>query len=337
MSVITLSNNLFHYETLGRGRPVVLLHSWVGSWRYWVPTMQQLAVKYRVYAPDFLGFGDSAHNPAFYSIDYQVQMLVDFMEQMGFQKAGLVGHGLGALVATAFARVYPDRVPRIMLVSAPLFDPGGLRERVPAARKPAEVSPAMATNFEGTIMSSAVRAAMLELQRTRQGDETISNAAALAALDDSQSRAPRHNPFTMRDGLLSLTPEAMLNRCFRRTDPTYEKLALDLPRTDMNAIRASVNDFDSGRFLDSIRLLPIPKVIVHGQDDPLIPVPGENVLNYLSVESDQIPPPVTVVAPNVGHFPMLEYERFARLVNDFLEVPDLSKLEVKERWQRRTR
>jgi pimeloyl-ACP methyl ester carboxylesterase len=333
MSAITLGGDLIHYEVHGRGRPVVLLHSWVGSWRYWVPTMQQLAIKYRVYVPDLLGFGDSAHNPAHYTVDHQVQVLVDFMEQMGFQKAGFVGHGLGALVVTAFARAYPDKAPRIMLVSAPLFDPGGLERRVPAAR----VAQTVATNFEGTIMSSSVRAAMLELQRSRQGDETISSAAALAALEEQLNKAPKHNPFLDRDGLLNLTPEAMLNRCFRRTDSIYEKLALDLPRTDMNAIRSSVGDFDSGRFLDTIRLLPMPRVIVHGEDDPLVPVPTESVLNYLTVENDQHTPPVTVIAPDVRHFPMLEYERFSRLVNDFLEVPDLSSLEVKERWKRRTR
>jgi hypothetical protein len=34
---------------------------------------------------------------------------------------------------------------------------------------------------------------------------------------------------------------------------------------------------------------------------------------------------------------MLEDERFFRIVNDFLELPDISKIEVKERWRRRTR
>jgi len=39
----------------------------------------------------------------------------------------------------------------------------------------------------------------------------------------------------------------------------------------------------------------------------------------------------------VRHFPMLEYERFNRLANDFLEAADVTKLEIKERWKRRTR
>ena len=44
-----------------------------------------------------------------------------------------------------------------------------------------------------------------------------------------------------------------------------------------------------------------------------------------------------ILLPNVRHFPMLEDDRFPRLATEFLEVPDVSKLEVKERWRRRTR
>ena len=41
MSAITIGGDLIHYEVLGRGRPVLLVHGWIGSWRYWVPAMQQ--------------------------------------------------------------------------------------------------------------------------------------------------------------------------------------------------------------------------------------------------------------------------------------------------------
>ncbi len=40
MSVIFIDGQLAHYEVIGRGTPVLFLHGWVGSWRYWVPTMQ---------------------------------------------------------------------------------------------------------------------------------------------------------------------------------------------------------------------------------------------------------------------------------------------------------
>jgi CheY-like chemotaxis protein len=31
---------IVHYEVLGRGRPLIFLHGWIGSWRYWIPSMQ---------------------------------------------------------------------------------------------------------------------------------------------------------------------------------------------------------------------------------------------------------------------------------------------------------
>ena len=46
---------------------------------------------------------------------------------------------------------------------------------------------------------------------------------------------------------------------------------------------------------------------------------------------------VPVLLPNVRHFPMLEDERFPRMINDYLEAADISRVEQKERWKRRHR
>lgn len=124
MSAITINGDLLHYEVLGRGRPVILLHSWLGSWRYWIPTMQQLSMKYRTYAVDLWGFGDSGKNKFYYGIEGQVELLEKFIERMGIPKAVFIGHGLGAVVATQFS-VKPgctDIVHRMMAIGMPLFD-----------------------------------------------------------------------------------------------------------------------------------------------------------------------------------------------------------------------
>ena len=69
MSAVILESSLAHYEALGRGKPLLFLHGWLGSWRYWVPTMVALSSSYRTYALDFWGFGDSDNILARYSID----------------------------------------------------------------------------------------------------------------------------------------------------------------------------------------------------------------------------------------------------------------------------
>lgn len=120
MSAILFDDKIVHYEVLGRGRPVIFLHGWVGSWRYWVPAMQTAAVSFRAYALDLWGFGDTAKEPDFYSLEQQAALLDRFMQEMGIGRVALVGHGLGALAAILFACKFPAIVDRVMVVNVPL-------------------------------------------------------------------------------------------------------------------------------------------------------------------------------------------------------------------------
>lgn len=117
---ILLDGFIVHYETLGRGRPVIFLHGWVGSWRYWFNAMQVASRAFRAYALDLWGFGDSAHNILNYSLEGQATLLDRFLHEMGIGKIALVGHGLGALVGMTFAARFPQNVDRLMAVSCPL-------------------------------------------------------------------------------------------------------------------------------------------------------------------------------------------------------------------------
>lgn len=133
MSAIILQNELVHYEVLGRGRPLLFLHGWVGSWRYWIPTMQAASINHRTYALDLWGFGDSAKNPNYFSIEQQLALLEDFMEAMGIGKIAFIGHGLGAAIAMLFTRRYPQLVDRYMAVSMP-WGNGAINPRLNSAQ-----------------------------------------------------------------------------------------------------------------------------------------------------------------------------------------------------------
>jgi pimeloyl-ACP methyl ester carboxylesterase len=104
---------------------LVFLHGWLGSWRYWVPAMEELSVTRRTYALDLWGFGDSdklraVAESAPYTVAAYVDLLEDFLDEMGIHRAALVGHALGGLVALHFAARSPHRVEQVMGVSVPL-------------------------------------------------------------------------------------------------------------------------------------------------------------------------------------------------------------------------
>ena len=120
MSAIILNNQIIHYEVLGRGRPVIFLHGWIGSWRYWIPAMQAVSTHFRAYAFDFWGYGSSAKEPSRYLISQQTEMVKNFLYKMGIGKIALIGHGLGAIVSLLFTEKYPQMVDRVIAISLPL-------------------------------------------------------------------------------------------------------------------------------------------------------------------------------------------------------------------------
>ena len=378
MSAITVGKDLVHYEVLGRGRPVILLHSWIGSWRYWIPLMRQLQMKYRVYAIDLFGYGDSSKSPDKYPIARQILLIDDFLKQMGLSKVALIAHGLGAHVALEFAHSFPDRVARILITGAPLFDPGDLATRIPAGHRVMLTSPGtslVSTQFDP---GSRAKGGQSLQPGSSPGNDQV-DPAALAApqaiadttVDSSESRSQDgqnrtererlyqaaidrgtammqgHNHLTLSDtipGEKQINPlwdalkggmENLLSRCFKRSDSEYERFQADISKSDDSAILESTFGFDAGAMLDTVRLLKLPTVIVHGTEDPLIPLPDDDVWHYLTVGNEDTLLPVPL--PGVRHFPMIEHEPFQRLIGLFLDTPDVSKIEVKHRWRRRSR
>ncbi len=120
MSAIILNGSIVHYEALGRGRPVLFLHSWIGSWRYWIPAMQVASTSYRAYALDLFGFGETSRDALRYPLDRQAELVDGFLEKMGIGRVAIIGHGLGGLVGFAFLKKYPRTVDRILAVNCPL-------------------------------------------------------------------------------------------------------------------------------------------------------------------------------------------------------------------------
>ena len=123
MSSIVTEQGILHYETIGRGQPVILLHGWINSWNVWRETMIALSQQgnFRVYALDFWGFGESAKSRSdAFKIDSYVSMVNEFMESLGMVAVPLAGHSMGGTVALTMALAHPERVKSVAVVGSPI-------------------------------------------------------------------------------------------------------------------------------------------------------------------------------------------------------------------------
>ncbi len=120
MSSFTTDQGIVHYEVYGRGRPVILLHGWLGSWGLWQETMAYLGRYFRTYALDFWGFGESGKKRDSYAVQDFVSLVEQFMEQLGIDQAPLVGHSMGGTVSLSVSIQYPHRVEKVVVVGSPI-------------------------------------------------------------------------------------------------------------------------------------------------------------------------------------------------------------------------
>ncbi len=107
-----------HYKCLGKGQPVILIHGSANDWHEWQENICHLACYFRVYAPDMPGFGLSQPVGVPMSLPWSVRFLNEFMEVVGVQRAHLVGHSLGGMVALSLALSLPERVLRLALIDS---------------------------------------------------------------------------------------------------------------------------------------------------------------------------------------------------------------------------
>lgn len=102
------------------GPPLVLLHGITGCWQGWLPVLPELARHAHLFALDLRGHGKSGHTAGAYRINDYASDVAAFLHQQLDEPAVLVGHSLGAIVATAVAAEHPDTVRAVVLEDPPL-------------------------------------------------------------------------------------------------------------------------------------------------------------------------------------------------------------------------
>src|SRR6266480_4079525 len=120
-----IDNVDLHYLTAGHGPAVILLHGFAETSRMWRPIIPILAEKFRVIAPDLPGIGDSDIPRGDVDMTTAATRIRALAKLLGADKASVVGHDIGLMVAYAYAAQFPAGVEKLVVMDAFLPGVGG--------------------------------------------------------------------------------------------------------------------------------------------------------------------------------------------------------------------
>lgn len=110
-----------HYVTLGKGPLVVMIHGFPDYWYSWRDQMTALSKHFQVVALDQRGYNlsDKPKGVENYTIDKLVGDVDAVLRHLKRDKAVIVGHDWGGLVAWMFAMTHPDKTDRLVVLNLP--------------------------------------------------------------------------------------------------------------------------------------------------------------------------------------------------------------------------
>ncbi|MEM9137749.1 MAG: alpha/beta hydrolase [Cyanobacteria bacterium P01_F01_bin.42] len=108
-----------HYVTQGEGELVILLHGFPEFWYSWRFQIPVLAKRFKVVVPDLRGYNDSDKPRNGYDIDTLTEDILGLIKSLGYQKAHVVGHDCGGMIAWNIAHRFPEYLQSLSLLNAP--------------------------------------------------------------------------------------------------------------------------------------------------------------------------------------------------------------------------
>ena len=106
-----------YYETIGDGRPLILLHGGLGSGEMFGPVRPALAESHQVIAVDLQGHGRTADIDRPIDVSLMADDITALIDHLGLDKPDLVGYSLGGGVALYAAAKIPEKVGRLVVAS----------------------------------------------------------------------------------------------------------------------------------------------------------------------------------------------------------------------------
>jgi 3-oxoadipate enol-lactonase len=119
MGIFQIGRFRLHYEDLGSGRPIVVIHGFTNYGLSWTPQLAALVHSgYRVIVPDLRGHGASTGATALCTVADFANDLIELLDQLDINSAALCGLSLGGMIGLQLAIEQPDRVAALVVANS---------------------------------------------------------------------------------------------------------------------------------------------------------------------------------------------------------------------------
>lgn len=282
--VAQLASGSVRYRQAGQGRPLVLVHGWGASARYWLPTFTHMADTRRVIALDLPGFGGTPALDAPATVSGLAELVLELAAALELDQFDLGGHSFGASVAAVAASLAPGRVRRLALVSFGVLPDATARALLALARQPAAL--ALGLWYPLLNITSGLR------------------ALARPCVTELLSAPP----------LPSLLESWFLNQA--ASDERLARAAVrDMAAMDLRAHLACLASIGDPAITAALGTVNAPTLVICGRSDRVTPVATAEVAARL------IPGAELRVLERCGHVPMFEQpDAFHEALRGFLNA-----------------
>ena len=267
-----------HYLTAGEnGSPVVLLHGGGldSAALSWGEVMGPLSAHHRVFAPDLPGYGQSSRPAIQYTVDFYVSVVKQVLESLHLDRVSLVGLSLGGAIALALTLDAPGRVEKLVLV-----DTYGVQDKVAAHRfSYLYVQLPLLDEFSNWLIG-----------RSR----SLVRWSLLAAVI--------YNPAHLSDELVDQVYQAAREKGAGKAFTSFQR-----SEVRWSGLRSN--------FTNRLHEIAVPTLLVHGAQDPAVPLAYAKRAHALLPHSDLF------IMQECRHWPQREKpEEFTRVVGNFLDA-----------------
>ena len=116
---VVVGDTTVNVHDVGRGPAVLLIHGsgpGVSAWANWRLLIPELARDHRVIAPDMIGFGYTEAPSVGFDLDAWLDQLTGLLDELGIERAHVIGNSFGGAMALRLALAAPERVDRLVLM-----------------------------------------------------------------------------------------------------------------------------------------------------------------------------------------------------------------------------